>query len=125
MADLTGRWAEAVNGDEALVRRGRYLSVDFMVEVGPEQYLFHVRDGRIAGIEPGPFVMPSWIFALRAPMEVWDRFWEPVPAPGWNDLFALRKDGRLTFEGNLQPLMANLLYVKEVLAIPRKLRAEP
>ena len=112
---------ELVNADEVLVRRGRYLSVDFMIEVGDRQYIVRVREGRIAGVDSGPFVMPSWTFAVRGSAEAWDRFWQPVPAPGWNDIFALRKDGRMTLDGDLQPLMANLLYVKEVLAAPRKL----
>lgn len=112
---------ELVNSDEVLVRRGRYLSVDFMIEVGERQYIVRVREGRIAGVDTGPFVMPSWTFAVRGSAEAWERFWEPVPAPGWNDIFALRKDGRMTLEGDLQPLMANLLYIKEVLATPRKL----
>lgn len=112
---------ELVNSDEVLVRRGRYLSVDFMIEVGERQYIVRVREGRIAGVDSGPFVMPSWTFAVRGSAEAWERFWEPVPAPGWNDIFALRKDGRMTLDGDLQPLMANLLYIKEVLAAPRKL----
>ena len=112
---------ELVNADEVLVRRGRYLSVDFMIEVGERQYIVRVREGRIAGVDSGPFVMPSWTFAVRGSAEAWERFWQPVPAPGWNDIFALRKDGRMTLDGDLQPLMANLLYVKEVLAAPRKL----
>ena len=111
---------ELVNADEVLVRRGRYLSVDFMIEVGDRQYIVRVREGRIAGVDSGPFVMPSWTFAVRGSAEAWERFWQPVPAPGWNDIFALRKDGRMTLDGDLQPLMANLLYVKEVLAAPRK-----
>ena len=113
---------ELVNSDEVLVRRGRYLSVDFMIEVGERQYIVRVREGRIAGVDAGPFVMPSWTFAVRGSAEAWERFWEPVPAPGWNDIFALRKDGRMTLDGDLQPLMANLLYIKEVLATPRKPR---
>jgi hypothetical protein len=47
-------------------------------------------------------------------------FWKKVPAPGHNDIFALFKRGKLTIEGDLHPFMANLLYVKDVLAAPRK-----
>ena len=43
------------------------------------------------------------------------------PAPGDNDIFALRKTGEMSVEGNLQPLMANLIYIKQVLAMPRVL----
>ena len=49
--------------------------------------------------------------------------WKPVPEPGWQDLFALQRRKLLTMEGDLQPLMANLLYIKDVLASPRRLHA--
>ena len=44
-----------------------------------------------------------------------------MPRPGFHDLFAMTKSGRASIDGNLQPLMANLRYFKEVLAAPRKL----
>ena len=112
---------ELVNNDAPLVRRGRWLNDVFMVEVGAIQYLVHVREGRIDRIETGPFVMPSWTVAVRGPEAMWQRFWKSTPAPGDNDLFALRKTGEMTVEGDLQPFMANLIYIKQVLASPRQL----
>ena len=73
------------------------------------------------GVETGPFVMRSWTFALRATEEVWRKFWQELPPPGYHDIFALLRKERISFDGDLQPLMANLLYVKEVIAAPRKL----
>ena len=112
---------ELVNNNEALIRRGRWLNDVFLVEVGEIQYLLHVAAGRVECVETGPFVMPSWTFAVRGSEAMWQRFWQPVPAPGDNDLFALRKTGEMTIEGNLKPFMANLIYIKEVLAMPRLL----
>ena len=117
------RLGEIVNGDEALVRRGRYFSDTFMLEVGKTQYLIEIRRGRIESVETGPFVMRSWTFAIRATEEVWRKFWEKLPPPGYHDIFALLRKGRIALDGELQPLMANLLYVKEVIAAPRKLEA--
>lgn len=113
-----------VNGDDALVRRGRYFTDVFMLEVGDVQYLIHVREGRIDKVEQGPFVMRSWRFALRASADVWDRFWQKIPAPGYHDIFALLRKGEIAFDGDLQPMMANLLYVKAVIAAPRSLADE-
>lgn len=110
-----------VNGDEALVRRGRYFTDVFMIEVGDVQYLIHVREGIIDNVERGPFVMRPWRFALRASADIWDRFWEKIPDPGYHDIFALLRKGEITFDGDLQPMMANLLYVKAVIAAPRVL----
>jgi hypothetical protein len=110
---------DLVNGNAALVRRGRYLTVTFLVESGGVEFLVRVVEGRIVAVETGPFLMRSWTFALRASDEAWQRFWEAVPAPGFHDLFAMKKLGVARIEGDLVPLMANLRYVKEVVAAPR------
>ena len=111
---------ELVNCDAGLVRRGRFLSTTFMVAIGDKPYLLKIIEGRVVSVTPGPFVTPNYSFVLRAPADEWAQFWKKVPAPGHNDIFALFKRGRLTIEGDLHPFMANLLYVKDVLAAPRK-----
>ncbi|KRB93519.1 hypothetical protein [Noviherbaspirillum sp. Root189] len=111
---------ELVNADERLVRRGRYIDTTFMVEIGDISYLIKVTEGRVADVSRGPFVMPTWSFAMRASTETWSRFWLPVPPPGFHDLFALIKRRTLRVEGNLHPFMANLFYFKGVMG---KLRA--
>jgi hypothetical protein len=111
---------ELVNSDENLVRRGRFLSTTFLMEIGDQGYLVKIIEGRIVSITPGPFVTPNYSFALRAPKDEWEMFWKKVPEPGHNDIFALFKRGKLVIEGDLHPFMANLLYIKDVLAAPRK-----
>jgi hypothetical protein len=112
---------EKVNADAALVRRGRFLTTTFLIEVGPAQWLVSIVEGKIASVTPGPLVMPSWSFALRASQQEWQKFWSADPLPGCNDLMALIKRRVLTAEGNLQVFMANLRYFKESL---EKLRPE-
>lgn len=113
------RLADLVNADAALVHRGRYLSTRFLVATGPVTWLVTVHEGRVTALERGPFLLRDWAFAVRASEEAWRRFWAPVPSPGYHDLFALTKEGHATIEGDLRPLMANLRYVKDVLAKPR------
>jgi hypothetical protein len=109
-----------VNRDAAIVRWGRSMNETFMVEVGPTQYLLTVHEGKIDKVEKGPFTQRSWRFAIRAQDECWRKFWEKTPAPGWHDLFALLRRGEVKFEGDQRVLMAYLMYVKLVLAAPRK-----
>jgi pimeloyl-ACP methyl ester carboxylesterase len=117
--------ADLVNADANLVRRGRHVGTTFLVEVGEQGYLIRVHEGRIVGVTPGPFITPNYSFALRAPREAWESFWQPMPEPGCNDLFALFKRGLLRIEGDLHPFMANLLYFKGVLESPRKAKEPP
>jgi hypothetical protein len=112
--------ARLVNADEKLVRRGRFVDTTFMVTIGNDDTLIRVQEGRIAGVTPGPFITPDYSFTLRAPREVWEKFWQPLPPAGFNDVFALVKQKLMRVEGDLHPFMANLLYFKDVLAAPRK-----
>lgn len=111
--------AERANGDAVLLRRGRHLNTVFLLEIGETSYLIRIVDGRVARVDRGPFVQPSWVFALRADREAWETFWQRLPPPGFNDLFALVRRGRLRIEGDLHPFMANLLYMKRLLELPR------
>ena len=110
-----------VNEDQALVRRGRFLTTTFLLEVGQTAWLISIFEGKVMSVASGPFVMPSSSFALRAAEEEWKKFWLSRPPPGCNDLMALIKRRVLKAEGNLQIFMANLRYFKEALA---KLRTE-
>lgn len=121
MSSLIDQLPDRVNADEALVRRGRFLSTRFLIEVGEAQWLIEVREGRIVSVERGPFVMPSWSFALRAPEGEWLAFWGADPRPGFHDLMALIKRRTLKAEGDLKVFMAYLRYFKEVLT---KLRGQ-
>ncbi len=105
-----------VNADHALVRRGRFLTTHFLLEIGQTAWLIAIYEGRIVSVTQGPFVMPSSSFALRASEEEWAKFWLQRPPPGSNDLMALIKRRALRAEGNLQVFMANLRYFKEALA---------
>ena len=106
---------EKVNSDASLTRRGRFLTTMFLIEIGTAQWLVSIVEGRIVSVAQGPFVMPSWTFALRAPPEEWEKFWSADPRPGSNDLMALIKRRVLKAEGDLQVFMANLRYFKESL----------
>lgn len=109
-----------VNADEVLVKRGRFLSTTFLLEVGQTAWLIAINEGKVVSVTRGPFVMPSWSFALRASEDEWSQFWSARPLPGFHDLMALIKRRTLKAEGDMQVFMANLRYFKELLG---KLRA--
>ena len=112
------RLPELVNANADLVRRGRFLTVTFLVTSGDTHYLVRVVEGRIERVERGPFLMRDWRFAIRASEGAWEKFWEPVPEAGHHDLLAMTKAGHAVIEGDLLVLMQNLRYVQEVLSAP-------
>jgi len=64
--------------------------------------------------------MRSTAFTVRATDEAWTNHWKKMPDPGWHDLFALTKRGAASMEGDLRPLLQNLQYFKDLLALPRR-----
>lgn len=113
---MLDRLKEAVNADAWLVHRGRFVDTRFMLESGATQHLVVIHAGAVESVAAGPFVMPRWTFALRAPEEAWAKFRRPVPPPGFNDILAMVKSRTLKIEGDQHSLMANLLYFKDLLA---------
>jgi len=113
------RLAELANADAWLVHRGRTLDTTFLLGIGNADYLVRIHRGRVEAIAKGPFVQPRWTFALRASREAWATFWQPIPPPGFHDLMAMIKTRALKLEGDQHPFFANLLYFKELLALPR------
>jgi hypothetical protein len=114
-----------LEGEPGLIRRGAFFDSRFQVGIGAIPFDVAVAAGRITSLVRGPFVMSSWRFAVRGSAEGWARLWQPVPDPGWHDLLALKKRGCVVLEGDLQPLMANMQYVKDLLVLPRRIFAEP
>ncbi len=108
-----------VKADGDLVRRGRFLSTDFKIGVGALPLIVTIERGEVLSVTRGPFLLRPWVFALTAAPDTWGQLLEAVPKAGVHDVMALSKVGMLTIEGNLQPFMANLQYVKDVICAPR------
>ena len=64
--------------------------------------------------------MRATAFSIRGTDEAWRRHWHKLPEPGWHDLFALTKRGAASMEGDLRPLLQNLQYFKDLLALYRE-----
>lgn len=101
--------------------RPRVADFDMKIGIGSHELLIKVRCGTVRSVDNLLALRPltPWDFSLSANVECWQRFWEPVPAAGWHDVFALMRNGNMRIEGNLYPFMANLQLVKDLLAAPR------
>lgn len=118
---LFDRLPALVDANADLVRRGRFLTTDFALVVGATPLLVRVESGRVTSVARGPFLLRPWTFSIMAAPETWLKLLKPVPDPGTHDLMALSKVGLARIEGNLQPVMANLQVIKDIVTAPRAL----
>jgi hypothetical protein len=121
-ADRLAGLPDLLAADTDLIRRGRWLDVDCRVDVGDVPFFLSIRAGVLASLDRGARLMRSTTFSFRATDEAWTNYWESIPAPGWHDLFALTKRGAASMDGDLRPLLQNLQYFKDLLALPREIR---
>lgn len=121
-AERFARLPALLAADPGLQRRGRWLDATCRIDIGAEPFHLALRDGTLTGFERGPRLLRAVSFAVRGSDEAWRRHWQPVPAPGWHDLFALTKRGAVQLDGDLRPLLQNLQFFKDLLALPRKVQ---
>jgi hypothetical protein len=118
---LFERLPALVEANADLVKRGRFLTTDFALVVGTTPLLVRVEAGRVTSVARGPFLLRPWTFSITAAPETWLKLLKPIPDPGTHDLMALPKIGLARIEGNLQPFMANLQVIKDIVTAPRAL----
>ena len=121
VAALFERLPSLVEANADLLRRGRFLTTDFAIVVGTIPLLVRVESGRVTSVTRGPFLLRPWTFSITASADTWLALLKPVPDPGTHDLMALSKTGLARIEGNLQPFMANLQAIKDIVTAPRAL----
>jgi hypothetical protein len=119
------RLADLLAADPDLGRRGRWVQAECRVEIGAEPFHLAIRDGALEEFVRGRRLMRSVAFSIRGSDEAWQRHWQRTPEPGWHDLFALTKRGEAAIDGDLRPLLQNLQYFKDLLALPRRLSEGP
>ena len=123
-ADRFARLPDLLAANSDLLRRGRWVTVDCRIDIGEQPFFLALENGVLAAFERGTRLMRSSAFAIRASDDAWTHHWQPVPAPGWHDLFALTKRGMASMDGDFRPLLQNLQFFKDLLALPRRLAQE-
>ena len=115
------RLPEFLNRNESLLRRGRHLTTIFLMQSSHAEYFVSIQKGEIDQLVLGPQLLRSSTFTIKASDGAWMKHWMQFPPSGWHDIFAMVKIGEASIEGDLYPMMSNLRYIKELIALPRKM----
>ncbi|BCH21790.1 hypothetical protein MesoLjLc_14090 [Mesorhizobium sp. L-8-10] len=110
---------QRLNATPHLLRLGRLFCETVLIEVEDQSFYLEFRDGRLVSVTPGPSTRTPWRFALRTDRAALEAFWEPLPKPGFHDIFGLVKIGRGRIDGDILTLVKNLRFFKEFMALGR------
>ncbi|BCJ85978.1 hypothetical protein [Effusibacillus dendaii] len=114
------RFREVINEDRELSWIAKFMTCDFVWQIGASSYLFHVVEGKVRSIVP-PTWNDSWDFALEGTEEAWGKFARPVPPPMYYDLLGMitrLPECRLT--GNRLKAMQNIRALTRLMSLVRE-----
>lgn len=113
------RMQSRLNATPYLLRLGRLFSETVLLEVDGAEFYLTFRDGQLEKIAEGPSRKTPWRFAIRTDAEALKQFWQPLPKPGFHDIFGLVKIGRGQIDGDILVLVKNLRFFKDFMALAR------
>ena len=115
-----GEWIKKVNEDKVLEVIGKYFTANFLIEIGDAGYVISVRNGKIEELIDEIPNLYDWQFALRASIESWAKFTQEVPAPMYNDIWAMARQQKLRIEGDTKLMWQNLRAFSWMLDLMRQ-----
>lgn len=102
-----------------LHRLGALFSQTVLLKVDQQEFYLVFKKGHLDHIVEGPSKKTPYRFGFCTDAEALRHFWQPIPAPGFHDIFAMAKIGRAEIVGDMLLLVKNLRFFKEVLALGR------
>ena len=104
-----------VNGNAALVRRGRWTNAVMLLGIGDANWLITIQEGRITSCVREEIRVSACDFAILGDEGAWLKFWQQMAPPMHHDLHALLRIGAIRLEGDIDMLLGNMLYLKMML----------
>ncbi|GAA4708006.1 hypothetical protein [Brevibacillus fulvus] len=114
------RFRQVVNEDRELAWIGRWMTCDFVWQIGQSAHLFHVEAGKVLSIA-SPTWNDSWDFAIEGTEGAWEKFARPYPPPMYYDLLGMvtrLPECRLT--GNRLKAMQNIRSLTRMMSLARE-----
>lgn len=102
-----------------LHRIGALFCDTVLLKIDGDEFYLTFSKGRLESIATGPSKKIPYQFGLSTDAEALTLFWRKIPSPGFHDIFAMAKIGRLEFSGDILRLVKNLRFFKEFLALGR------
>ncbi len=98
---------ELANNDAEFSLAARNWTMTLRLDMAPETYLLHIRDGQLVEIarwRQARKLWTSWQVAIAAPAADWQQFLAPMPKPFYQDIWGAVIHHGFTLEGDLESL---------------------
>lgn len=119
-AEWAEAFTEANNTDPEVQAHGKYLTITWLLDAGEHSYAIKLESGKVTAVtvDPGPLDVP-YQFAIRAGVDTWREFGQPVPQPMFHGIWAASFQRDMRLEGDVLVLMQNLRCVTRQIELLR------
>jgi hypothetical protein len=112
---------EILNADPELKIAACYMTKDVCIEVGNTKCIVKFRDGIITQIKSEDAFADPWDFAVRASLDAWEKFLQPIPPRFYDGIFGGMVRGNFRLEGDTVSAFSHFWAVTRMLDIFREL----
>ena len=110
----------AINADPEFRLAARFWNGSFRLSLGADEaYLFHVRDGELAGVNRQPTIFDAYDFEVAGPKDGWAEIFAPTPRPFYQDVASALFRHGFTLGGDVESFFAYHAALRRVIAVLR------
>ncbi len=116
------KYRDIINNDPEFKIAARYMSKDMCVESGKNRCIMKFRDGIVTEIKFEDAFADRWDFAVRASVDAWEKFLQPIPPRFYDGLFGGMIRGNFQIEGDTVMCFSHFWAVTRLFDIFRELQ---
>ena len=102
------KYEELTNSDDTIGAMAKYYTCSFMFDMEKAKVIIEMHDGKVKNINTTPAPLDPYDFSLRASVQTWREFGQPMPKPMYHGIWSASFQRDLKIEGNHLVLMQNL-----------------
>jgi hypothetical protein len=115
---------EAVNADPQFRHAARRWTIELMLGVGEDRYIFDVLDGHVRRFEPTDDLFQSCSARLAGTEDDWRKLLEPIPVPFYQDFIGAWFNHGFEISGDLRSVFAHYWALLRLLHVMRTVDAQ-
>ena len=119
----TDQVLEALNADSQFRHAARRWTIELLIGVGDDRYIFDVRDGLVLRFDKTEDQFQSSSARLVGTEEVWRELLEPVPVPFYQDFIGAWFNHGFEISGDLRSVFTHYWALLRLLDVMRTINA--
>jgi hypothetical protein len=117
------RFCKLANKDPEFLIAARFWNSSLKLDMDDSTHILRIQDGKIT-VDSNAQASEVCDISISAPSEDWNKMFEPVPGPFYQDLFAATVYHGFSYDGDLELMFAYYPALRRMVELMRECAAE-